>query len=413
MQNLKHLLIFFILNLVPLNAQGTTNLKQLFSAARSYTAKLKDKTIEEEIAKKEKSKVMAGVLPSLSATSSNVWRDQADVGAFGEGYQRTSYLTLSQPLFQGGAEYYALKIAGQLPEIARLERKNEELNLYNEVAGLFYTVVRLRQNQTTYKEQEETLFRRVATLKQRAKIGRNKQTDVLSAESQLARVRAELSQIESQLIRAEQNLLNLTGVSELGSLSDDLDLNKLEVPLAWQNTLLETPRIRAAELALENSKKEVGVARSQFLPSVDLDANYYIERSGILKDSDWDVTINAKWNLFSGGEDISEKQIKDLEMRKLENYFLEEKRNIKNNFESLTKEFHLQKAVVAKLEQAVKLAEKNYKQHIKEANQGLVSHLDVLKVLEDYLQVRQNYDQQLYNAKVTWANLETMAGVLP
>ena len=100
MQNLKHLLIFFILNLVPLNAQGTTNLKQLFSAARSYTAKLKDKTIEEEIAKKEKSKVMAGVLPSLSATSSNVWRDQADVGAFGEGYQRTSYLTLSQPLFQ-------------------------------------------------------------------------------------------------------------------------------------------------------------------------------------------------------------------------------------------------------------------------------------------------------------------------
>ena len=294
-----------------------------------------------------------------------------------------------------------------------MERKNEELNLYNEVAGLFYTVVRLRQNQTTYKEQEETLFRRVATLKQRAKIGRNKQTDVLSAESQLARVRAELSQIESQLIRAEQNLLNLTGVSELGSLSDDLDLNKLEVPLAWQNTLLETPRIRAAELALENSKKEVGVARSQFLPSVDLDANYYIERSGILKDSDWDVTINAKWNLFSGGEDISEKQIKDLEMRKLENYFLEEKRNIKNNFESLTKEFHLQKAVVAKLEQAVKLAEKNYKQHIKEANQGLVSHLDVLKVLEDYLQVRQNYDQQLYNAKVTWANLETMAGVLP
>ena len=413
MQNLRDLLIFFILSSTSFNAQGVTNLKQLFSAARSYTAKLKDKAIEEEIAKKEKSKAMAGVLPSLSATSSNVWRDQADVGAFGEGYQRTSYFTLSQPLFQGGAEYYALKIAGQRPEIARLEKKNAELNLYSEVASLFYTVVRLRQNQTTYKEQEGTLFRRVTTLKQRAKIGRNKQTDVLSAESQLARVRAELSQIESQRLRYEQNLLNLTGVSELGLLTDDLDLNKLEVPSEWQKTLLETPRIRATELALENSKKEVGVVRSQFLPSVDLDANYYIERSGILKDSDWDVTINAKWNLFSSGEDISEKQIKDLEVRKLENYFLEEKRNIKNDFESLTKEFLLQKAVVSKLEQAVKLAEKNYKQHIKEANQGLVSHLDVLKVLEDYLQVRQSYDQQLYNAKVTWANLEAMAGVLP
>ena len=387
-------------------------LKQVFEAAKSYSASMKDKRLAVEQAEEEKSKAYSTVLPTVSANSSNVWRDQANVGAFGEGYQRTSWLNLSQPLFQGGAEYHALGIARRYPEIARLEKVTGELQLYEEVAAGFYELLRLVRQETIYSEQIMTLEKRVSTLKNRARIGRNKKTDVLAAESQLARTRAEAVRVESQLVAAANTLSNLTGLESF-QLKDPVDVKKLVVGTAWQENLQSVPYLKAAELSLEVAKKEVSVVKANFLPSIDLDGNYYLERAGILQESDWDVTVTATWELISGGEDLSEKRIQALEVQRLEAQLQQDRRHITKDFVALKRELEVRKDMVSKLKSAVELSKRNYEQHVREANQGLVSQLDVLRVLEDYLQVRQTYDQELFNVKRTWVKLQVLAGVLP
>ncbi len=405
-------LILFLVCLGGHYSQGMT-LKDAYGAALESTARVRDKSLAVKIAEEKKDQGYSRVMPSITAQSDSVWRDQANVGAFGEGYQRTSYLNLSQPLFQGGAEYFTVKNAQSLPEIARLEKAHEELVVFTDVSRIFYEILKLKQIDRTFKEQEATLEKRVQTLSARARIGRNKQTDVLAAQSQLARSIAERVQIESQIIDAEQALKNMMGVETFSEPKDDIDVTKLEPSPAWDATLDQVPMIRAAELKLKNTERLESAATTTFLPSVDLDANYYLERAGILQESEWDLTINARWNLFAGGNDLSEKRIQNLEAQRLEAYLAENKRNIKNNFAALKKEFQIQKQVVVKLQSAVELAQKNYQQHVREENQGLVNQLDVLRVLEEYIQVKRNFDQQYYTAKQTWSELQALAGVRP
>lgn len=403
------LFLFFMIS----GPADAMNLKEVYEKALESAARVQDRKLSVQIAEERKSQGYARVLPTINAQSDNVWRDQANVGAFGEGYQRTSYLALSQPIFQGGSEYFSVKIAQSLPEIARLEKANEELVVFVDISRIFYEILKLKQIDKTYQEQEAALEKRVQTLIARARIGRNKQTDVLAAQSQLARTKAERVQIESQIVEMEQMLLNQIGLESVPELKDEVDIAKLEPSPAWETSLMEVPMIRAAELTLKNTERLESAATGTFLPSVDLGANYYLERAGILRESEWDVTINARWNLFSGGNDLAEKRVQNLEAKRLEAYLIENKRNLKKNYEALKKEFQIQKQVVLKLQSAVELAQKNYQQHVKEESQGLVNQLDVLRVLEEYIQVKRNYDQQYFTAKQTWSELQATAGVRP
>ncbi|MCB0376977.1 MAG: TolC family protein [Bdellovibrionales bacterium] len=405
-------MILFWLVLMAWSAQAAT-LVDLFELAKKNTARIVDKKFAEEIAYQEKRKAYSQVLPSLSASSSNVWRDQAPVGAFGEGYQHTAALTLNQALFKGGAEYYAISIAKKLPEIAKLQRVQEELVLYEQLAQLFFQTLRLQNGKNLYLEQEKTLEDRLKTLRQRAQIGRSRTTDVLAAESQLARIRAERAGIESQLIESEQNLKNLSGLETLGPLKDSFVIDDLHPPVRWEKDLMSTPQIKANELLVDNAKKEISAARGSYLPTLDANANFYLDRAGILRESKWDITLNAKWNLFNGGNDVAEKRIQALEAARLEAQLRDLKRNLRNDFQARKLEYLKQREVVKKMEAAVKLARRNYQQHLNEMNRGLVSTLDVLRILEDFLLVQRSYDQQLYQTKYAWIRLQALAGVHP
>lgn len=229
----------------------------------------------------------------------------------------------------------------------------------------------------------------------------------------MARVTADLALLESQIINAKKELANLTGENIFSDLTDNFHLHSLIVSETWEKNLLQSPLIKSQELALENYKREIGIVGASFYPTVDVEGKYYLDRAGILKDSEWDITLTAKWDLFSGGEDLSEKRIKSYEMQTLEAKLQEKKQTLVNDFNALKENYHAQKEVLEKMKLAVELAKQNYNEHIKEVDQGLVNQLDLLKVLEEYLQIRQSHDQQTYEMKKTWIYLRALAGVRP
>ena len=149
------------------------------------------------------------------------------------------------------------------------------------------------------------------------------------------------------------------------------------------------------------------------LPSLDVEADYFLERTGQFNEAEWVITLNANWELFSGGGNYAQKNIRDYEARIVAAQLGDLRRNIQYRFDSLKKEFQLQKDSIKKLDVAVKLAKQNYQEHLKEVNRGLVSQLDVLRVLQDYQQIRRSYEQQKYETKLTYIRLKSVAGVRP
>ncbi len=406
-------LFSFILIVFLFSSAQAQSLSELFNSAKKQTAAIKERVWAVEIAKEQKDKVIATALPSVTAQSNNVWREQANVGPFGEAYQHTAFINLTQPLFQGGSEYYSIAAARNLPEIAEYEKKQEELRIFASVAQAFYQSLRFQNELQVYGEQEETLKDRLRTLRKRAKIGRSKTTDVLAARTQLARIVSERSRVERSLVASNRNLKNLTGLQNIELLVDSQDISDLQLRPEWDGQVDDNPQIKANELLLQTAEKERKAAQGSFLPSVDADANYYLDRAGILQESSWDVTVVAKWNLFNGGSDASEVRIQRLQAAQIEARLQDIKRTLHNDFQSLKKEFYLHQKTLRQLDEAVGLARSNYQQHLKEANRGLVSDLEALQVLEDYLQIRRSHFQQVFEAKMAYVQLQALAGELP
>lgn len=392
------------------NAQ---TLEQFFDSAVNQTATVKEKILAEEIAKSQNQQAISGVLPRVSAQSVATWREVANVGAFGQRYQSVTNLNVVQPLFRGGAEYYSVSAAQNLPEIAKYERENSENSLYAMVAEAFYSAKRIENDLEVHREQEKTLQDRVKTLSARVEIGRSKRTDLIAARSGLARITAERSRIERQWEEAKKLLMSRTGVDRIEKLIETQKVVDLAVNPSWEQNLQNTPPIKANELLVENAFKQAGVARGTYLPSVDLNSNYYFHRSGILRDSHWDVTLNARWDLYTGGFDSSETRIRKLQAGQLEARLVDLKRNLTNDYSFLKKEFSIHQKALKEMNEAVVLAKQNYEQHVREANQGLVSDLDSLIVLESYLQVRRSYYQQAFDTKMAWVQLRVLAGDRP
>lgn len=390
------------------------SLEDFYQSALENTATVRDKKINVQIAEEQKNQTVGQVLPEVSAVSSSVWRDQANVGAFGEPYQHSAFLNLKQPVFQGGSEYYAIGIAKNLPRIAKLQKDQEQLVLYHNVAQAYYDLLRLHKDRQTIEEQKDLLNKRIKTLEGRFKIGRNKKTDVLASQSQLARTLADIAQVERNYQAAKMRLFNLTGKSaNTANLTDSLDLDQLNIPPSWDENLTRVPVIAATKIELENAQKAIAVARGRFLPSVDLDANYYVDRAGILRDSQWDIGVVATWNFYSGGKDASEKRVATLQLQQIELRYNDLKRNLDNEYASLKQQFLLQKDMLKRLQRALNLEKQSYQQFIKEANQGLVSQLEVLRALENRIQLQRSYDEEFYKAKVSWIRIRSLAGILP
>ncbi len=405
-------LLFILFSFVPSLALGQS-LEHFFEQAINNTGTIIQKDLDTKIALEQKGQAYSQVLPTIAAESSNVWREQANVGAFGQAYQHTALISLNQPLFQGGSEYYDLAIARQLPKIAELEKQRQLRLLYADIAQAFFQTLRAQRDIQLYSDQEKSLKDRIKTLSARVRIGRSKPTELLAARSRLSRILAERSQSQRQKIISENLLKTLTGVDRIGELEDLVSPEKLTYDNRWDTQINKTPQIQATQLLLENAKRSISSARGTYLPTVDANANYYLERAGILQDSSWDVTVNARWELYQGGNDSSEVQVRKLQADQINSQLSDIKRTQKNEFESLKSQFEIHQKALKEFDEAVNLAKRNYDEFLKEADRGLVSDLDALQALDDYLAVRKTYIQQIYETKITWAQIKALVGDLP
>jgi outer membrane protein len=153
------------------------------------------------------------------------------------------------------------------------------------------------------------------------------------------------------------------------------------------------PDLRIKKYQIDLAHEEIGINRGSHIPNIDLASNYYLLRTGILEDSQWDVMLSFSFPIFSGG--VTHSRVKEATLKKnqlvLETENITKNANVeilqtKNNYESTGEQLKL-------AEIAVKDAHNAYISTKNDYQYGLATNQDLLTSLNFYIETKKSYDR--------------------
>ena len=220
----------------------------------------------------------------------------------------TKSIKLEQTLIDFGrsAEYDKSKIGIILAE-AKLLKKEQEI-LYKATEA-FTDLILANENLNNNLRNFKLLERQVETDQVRLERGQITISDLSQSESSFAGAQAQFIQAENNVITKKLNYENV-----IGKISDSANLQKpLEIILELPKSLTQAielsknnnPNIKIAQFELEQSKKDLKIAKSDLAPTatLSLERSYTEDLSATIDEKEKDtIKATLSWPFYSGGK---------------------------------------------------------------------------------------------------------------
>lgn len=267
-----------------------------------------------------KAQAWANALPQITAGASYQHIDQTQTinsevfGGTGPTTRSFELNTLAasvsgeQVIFAGFRNINAIKQARARVRAGGAQLAATEQAVLLDVATAFFDVLRDNAIYDSNRNQVTVLLRQLDEAQARFRVGEVTRTDVSQAEARLARARASLAGAQAQLAISRARYVELVGEAP-GTLQE------AQPPLLPESLAAAQEVARAyapaAVVARENasaSRRQVSIARGEFLPTVSLTAGYqYADEpsSFALSDEQFAYGARASVPLFLGGRNLS------------------------------------------------------------------------------------------------------------
>lgn len=215
----------------------------------------------------------AGFRPTVSATGTT-GRSRTESNSTTKRTYRTpssATVTLSQPLFNGGATMYGVSAAENTVYAARWRLLATEQQILQSAATSYMNVLRDQAVLDLNVNSEQVLMRQLEATQDRFRVGEITRTDVNLAQARLAGATADRIQAEGAY---ESSLANFVNV--VGRMPTEMQAPTMTfvLPKSYDETLKEAldanPTIMAAQFDEIAAEDAIVVARSSLLPSVSL-----------------------------------------------------------------------------------------------------------------------------------------------
>lgn len=229
---------------------------------------------------------------------------------------RSLGVTLSQSLFDWSA-ILRLKQASDQVAIAETTYQAAAQNLRLRAAEAYFNFLSANDDLRYSEAESKAVARQLEQAQRRFDVGLSAITDVQEAQARYDLTVAQVLIAEQALASAREALLEITGQAEasLVTLRDNIPLVGPEPAdvNVWLNAALgNNLDLLVAQITAEVASKDVRIARSGHLPTVDLIGRYTnsdneaIEQSNLVGSSNSEVTgesigVNVTWPIFSGG----------------------------------------------------------------------------------------------------------------
>jgi outer membrane protein len=382
----------------PMTSTGAVTLQDCYQRARQMSETLGISAENIKVIEAQYKSALGSILPHLYWLKTQEFQDQSGFsgsqGAVANSFARSpipqSNFQLQQPLFAGGKDWAALDIAKSAKEQARFNRTQADQQLLSDVAAAFYTALSWNDQLVVLTESHKLTEDRIKELQRYVDLGRSRPAEVLSAQTTLASLDAQIESIKQSYSDSRQLLLYLTGVAPEIPLVGDQGI--LQPPTTLDEAITRAgkrPDLLANVEALHQADLQVRYEKGGYMPSLSFLGNYYTERVGFLSDVRWDATFSLSVPLFEGLS--TNAQVRQARSQQIiaQLTLARQKRDVDRQVRTAYNDFTLSQSQVQAYSKAVDLANRNYAVEQKEYRVGLINNLELLQLLADLQTVKQ------------------------
>lgn len=365
---------------------------------------------------------------------------------FGQSYNYSASLNISQTIFQGGREFYAWAGASRARNAVRLEASEVRAALQVDVQRAYLSALYAARVATIQRNGLSLARDRLAQVEQLATSGRAARYDVLRARVEAGNFEPVVLQADNARTLAElelRRLLNIPATQAI-RLTTDLDAQSARsvVALVSQSAPEVRPiraTVRAAQLSYEARRAAIGVARADFLPTISVflrtgylalpsapgfpwgvgrtaeslcpagsPAGRVCQNDGWFRDESFGVQVS--WPLFDGlrakgNLDLATTQarIAEVQWRQREEAVALEAARAQAEFDRARAAFDAQRSNAGEASEAFQLASLRF-------TRGLGTQLEVTDAQYAYLTAQSNEARSVYDLHIAAAELARATG---
>jgi len=319
-----------------------------------------------------------------------------------------------QPLFQGFREYAALRATKDQLASSKQAYAWAAWQLYADTAQVFNLVLASEKSLDDMQSEVAVYDQRIQFLEGWYHIGRAQDTDVLSARSAQAQIKAQVESVKYQIAAAREAFCFLTGLPVDSRLSDSQELpDSLSSMAVYEAELGKRPDLEAARLNVASAKEGIAIARGAHLPSINAQADYYPYHYAPNADLNWDAFLSVTMPIFMGGSIVAQTRSAESAARQAELMLQQAQRmdleSLHSSYQKLAYDLSQGRALV----EAADLADKDYKAETKNFEHGLVTNLDVLQSMVTYTNTALARDSIRYTTLSDFVGLQAQIGHVP
>lgn len=327
-------------------------------------------------------------------------------------------LAVMQPVWSGGKEYVGRKQATLAKEASIQDRERARQETVFNVIKAYYGVLLAKEYYKVAVQSIETTSATVKLAEARYKAGAVLQSDLLRATVQRAEVQ-EMATRSRNSVKLTMAALNFamgapqsTEHEVSGSLSTQDAKTGMDVML--DEAAAKRPDLMSMELNRRNAEKSVTMARTDYLPSLNLmgQMDWNSDKPAGDDAKSWAVMAVLQWNLFDGlvtRSKVKEALATSSRMRSLEEQTRSavqlQVRQAYYNLTSSLDRIAATSSSVQEAEEGLRIVQQRYEV-------GMTTFVDVLGAENSLIRARTNVLQALYDNNIAQAELKLAVGTL-
>lgn len=319
MKYIKQTIISFLL-CTNLYANETLNVEKNVSLDDLKQIALKNNTSIKINQYKEESKIAnidlskANYMPKVSLTGEAARYDIENSQSKTNDTVNSVTINASQTIYDFGKTKSAVSASKQSYKASKKETQAVVNNILLSVEKAYYNI--LNQNQLIKVAQEAILIDSLQyeQAQEYLKAGVRTKIDVTNAKLQLSNSKLELIKAKYKLKSAKTQLTSILGIQvndsfniiteskNIDELIKNISFYAFELSTLVTNGLENRPELKMYDSLLNSQKSKIKNVKSEYLPSLDLDASYLDKNSDNvnLDTNQWTAGVYLKWTLFSG-----------------------------------------------------------------------------------------------------------------
>ena len=398
-------------SIVLLNLNTLASVEDLFLKSLNSSNEVNIIKLQERKSLSELDSTVSTLYPSINLVNANKYGNNSYQTKSGlKKFDSSVALSFEQDLFQGGAEFSIYELSKIVPKKAMAVKEQRLAEYFALFSSYYFQLSSALEEKREVTKLLVNLEKRVKLVKKRTKIGRDRKADFLALESQYDRLKADLFATDSKLEDARTNFLNFSGLKSAGSFDNRID--PLTLSLDRNVDLSKRPELKSLELEYETSQARAKIEKSNYFPQVTLGSNYYLDKTYTGRDN-WDVSLRLTMNIFDFGKTSSSVDTQKIQSL-IDRSRLEYTRvNSNRDWDNFVKVFNHKKSQLVSLKRSLKLIKQSYAAQVKDLDKGLVAQIDVIRSLDDVINLEKLYINAALELKSLYYQSKAYLGEYP